>query len=412
MPSLTIRIDAVEILKYTEGGWIMLNEDSLTLSKSLTVLFAVGAAIAVANLYYNQPILGLLGKTFGKTTAQSGLLSTLTQTGYALGLLFIAPLGDMVPRKPLLILLSFISAVILLFMAFAPSMAVLYILSLLLGIVTVIPQILVPTAADLAADHQRGKVIGTVMGGLLLGVLAARTISGFIAAISSWRTVFFVAALAMLVLAIIFLRYLRALPRKQSLRYSELYRSMFLLWRAHSILRQASLIGAMLFGAFSVLWTVLSFRLTAPPYHVGSAVVGLFGLVGMAGAIGAPITGRISDIRGPRFMIAVGILTVLASYIILLFFSNQLLWLIVGIIALDFGTQAGQISNQARIYALNSSARSRLTSIYMVIYFFGGALGSGLGSLFYGIDGFTGACIVALVLVITAYIIHVWPTRA
>lgn len=411
MPSLTIRIDAVEILKYTEGGWIMLNEDSLTLSKSLTVLFAVGAAIAVANLYYNQPILGLLGKTFGKTTAQSGLLSTLTQTGYALGLLFIAPLGDMVPRKPLLILLSFISAVILLFMAFAPSMAVLYILSLLLGIVTVIPQILVPTAADLAADHQRGKVIGTVMGGLLLGVLAARTISGFIAAISSWRTVFFVAAFAMLVLAIVFLRYLRALPRKQSLRYSELYRSMFLLWRAHSILRQASLIGAMLFGAFSVLWTVLSFRLTAPPYHVGSAVVGLFGLVGMAGAIGAPITGRISDIRGPRFMIAVGILTVLASYIILLFFSNQLLWLIVGIIALDFGTQAGQISNQARIYALNSSARSRLTSIYMVIYFFGGALGSGLGSLFYGIDGFTGACIVALVLVITAYIIHVWPTR-
>lgn len=376
------------------------------LTRALIFLLAFGAAVAVANLYYCQPLLVLMAKTFHEHVAQMGLIPTLTQAGYAVGLLLLTPLGDVLPKRGLIVSLCLLCAAGLVAIAFSQSPTQLAVFSLLVGVMTIVPQIIVPLAADLAPEEKRGQIVGTVMGGLLLGVLAARTVSGSVGEVLGWRAMYDIAAVMMVALAMLMWWRLPKLHAHHTLAYGALLTSLWTLWREQPLLRQSSVIGGALFGAFSVLWTVLAFRLAASPYHFGSAVVGLFGLVGIAGALGAPFTGRIADRRGPYFMVGVGIAITLASYLTLLLGDGILPLLILGILALDFGIQSSQISNQARIYALVPHARSRVNSVYMVVYFIGGACGSALGSVSYEGFGWLGSCVAGIAFIAVAIIIH------
>lgn len=376
------------------------------LTTRLTWTLAAASAISVANLYYNQPLLAIMARAFRESPAHMGMVATLTQVGYAVGLLAFTPLGDIVSKRLLIIILCLLVSAGLVGMASAPNLDVLEGFSFAVGLFTVVPQVLVPLAADLAPPERRGRVIGTVMGGLLFGVLAARIVSGAIGAWLGWRTVFFGASGTMILLAVAMRFTLPAVKSSHNKTYWQLLQFVFKLVREQPLLRQSSAIGAMMFGAFSVLWTVLAFRLSASPYHFDSAVVGLFGLVGIAGVFGAPIIGVIADKRGPYFMIGVGISIVFSAFVIMAVWSSILIALIAGVFLLDFGIQAAQISNQARIYGLVANARSSLNSVYMVSYFVGGALGSALGSLAYDVGGFAAACATALGFVAVAFLAH------
>lgn len=376
------------------------------LPRTLIVLLAIGSAVAVANLYYCQPLLELMAGTFHESAAQMGLIPTLTQIGYAVGLLLLTPLGDALPKRGLIVTLSLLCALALLAIAFAQSPFQLGAGSFSVGVITIIPQIILPLAADLAPPEKRGQVVGTVMSGLLLGVLTGRLISGAVGELLGWRAMYGIAALVMVLLGLLMWMLLPKLHAERTLRYSALLASLWELVREQPLLRQSSIIGASLFGAFSVLWTVLAFRLADTPYHFGSAAVGLFGLVGIAGALGAPLTGRIADRRGPYFMVGAGIFLTLAAYLILLSGSAVLALLVCAVLILDFGVQVSQISNQARIYSLVPAASSRLNSVYMVAYFLGGASGSALGSAAYGAWGWSGSCLAALGFALVALVAH------
>ncbi len=395
----------MDINQYTHPA-ITAEENSPRLTRTLTILLAIGSAVAVANLYYCQPLLVLMGKTFHETSTQIGFVPTLTQLGYAAGLLLLTPLGDIWPKRMLIVTLSILTAIALVAVAVAPTTIWVEIASFFVGMITIVPQIIIPLAVDLADEETRGQVVGTVMGGLLLGVLAARTVSGAIGQLFGWRAVYVIAAILMIGLAVTMRLTLPHLIPKNKLSYGGLLISLINLVREQPLLRQSSAIGGAMFGAFSVLWTVLAFRLAQSPYDFGSAIVGLFGLVGIAGALIAPIAGRIADRRGPTFMIGIGIAITFLSYVIMVLGDRILLLLILGVILLDFGVQATQISNQARIYSLVPAARSRINSVYMVAYFLGGSLGSFLATLTYGAWQWIGACGTAFAFVFMAFIAH------
>jgi len=385
-----------------------------TMTRGMVLLFAISSAISVANLYYNQPLLAEIGRSFGQSASSMGLIPTLTQLGYAAGLLLITPLGDVLPRRPLVVALSVLTAAASAATALSSALSALIIASFLLGGFTVVPQILIPLAADLAEDERRGQVVGTVMSGVLIGILAARIVSGVVAGAEGWRAVFWLGAGLMLVLAIAMRLLLPDIRPHAHAPYGRVLLSLVQLVREQPLLRQSAVIGAMAFGAFSVLWSVLSFLLSAAPYHYGSAIIGLFGLVGIAGASAAPFAGRMADRRGPYVMVGIGMLATGAAFVVLMQGADVLATLILGILVLDFGVQSTQISNQARIYSLGAHARSRINSVYMVSYFLGGALGSSAGAVAYDHGGFKLSCAVALVLVAIGLIAHVArrPTKS
>ncbi|MFC0329870.1 MFS transporter [Paenibacillus sepulcri] len=360
------------------------------LTKGLILLMSAASGMAVANLYYNQPLLADIGRTFHVSSDAAGLISMFTQIGYALGLFLFVPLGDIRERRGLITALLAAVTVSLLGVCTAQSLTWIYIASLAVGITTVVPQILIPLSAQMASPQERGKVIGTVMSGLLLGILLARTVAGLIGGAWGWRTMYAIAAALMLGLLIV----LRAkLPRSQpgmTASYTELIKSIGGLIRQFSTLREAALIGAAMFGGFSVFWTSLAFFLEGGTYGYSSQVAGLFGLVGVVGASGAPVVGRLSDRFQPKVLAGLLIAVTFVSYLFFGFAGTSLWGLIVGIILLDLGVQGTQISNQARVYALDPAARSRLNTVLMVSTFIGGAIGSTLGSYAWHNWGWTG----------------------
>jgi predicted MFS family arabinose efflux permease len=280
--------------------------------------------------------------------------------------------------------------------------------SLLVGVTTVAPQLIIPLAASMAAPYERGRVVGMVMSGVLIGILLARTVSGIIAAHLGWRAVYWIAAGIMLMLAVL-MRFTLPLDRPRSaMSYKELLRSLVPLLREEPVLRETSFFGAMSFGAFSVFWVTLGFFLETPPYHYGSAVVGTFGLVGVVGATAATFAGRLADRIDARRVIGVTMLITLISFV-LMGLTGQWLWgLVLGVILLDLGVQGTQVSNQARIYSLNPAARNRLNTIYMVTYFIGGSLGSYLGVLGWSIAKWWGVCGVAALMMLVALSFYVF----
>lgn len=386
--------------------------ESDPLPSSLLLLLAAAAGIMVANIYYNQPMLGLLAREFGVDGAAVAVVPVLTQVGYALGLLLLSPLGDRFERKRLILLTAGALACALVATTAAPSLAVMASASLLVGLLATVTQQVVPLAAQLAPEARRGRAVGTVMMGLLLGILLARTVSGFIAGLAGWRASFAFATLLTLGMIVLLAWRLPVVPAGIRLSYPRLLRSLLDLFLAHGVLRRGALIQALLFGAFSAFWSVLALKLEAPPLHLGSSVAGLFGIIGAAGAMMAPLAGRLADRRGPGVLVVLGALAVGLAFVPMLLWQDSLVALAVGVLVMDVGAQASMVSNQTRIYALDAAARSRLNTVYMTLMFAGGALGSALGARAWASWGWSGICALGLVMGLAAAGVELMALRS
>ncbi|MFL9889039.1 MFS transporter [Paraburkholderia agricolaris] len=361
--------------------------------RGLLLLLATIAGVAVANIYYNQPLLGNLRQSFPNSASWVGAVPAVTQLGYAAGMLLLAPLGDRFDRRRLILLQIAGICVALVLAATAPTLSVLIIASLAIGVLATIAQQAVPFAAELAPASGRGHAVGTVMSGLLLGILLARTAAGLIAEYFGWRAVFGASVVALLALAVVIILRLPKSKPTSTLPYGKLMVSMWHLIVEHRALREASLTGAAMFAAFSIFWSVLALLLAGAPFHLGPQAAGLFGIVGAAGAMAAPLAGKFSDRRGPRTIITVSIVLVAISFVVFALSAKSIVGLVIGVIVLDIGVQAAQISNQSRIYALRPEARSRVNTVYMVAYFIGGAVGSGVGAVVWPTFGWVGVSV-------------------
>ncbi|HEY7915336.1 MAG TPA: MFS transporter [Acidimicrobiales bacterium] len=362
----------------------------------MVALFAVSCGIAAANLYYAQPLLPQISRDLHVGSGRAALVITAAQIGYGIGLALIVPLGDILVRRRLVPGILLVAAAALFAASVAPDITVLIVAVTIAGLCSVAAQILVPFAASLADDRERGRVVGAVMSGLLLGILLARTFSGLIAQAAGWRTVYVVAGGVVLVLSALLNRRLPGEDRRPSMVYSELLGSVVHLMRTEPLLRLRSAIGGLAFATFNVIWTSLAFLLVGSPYHYGEAVIGLFGLLGAAGALAASFSGRLAD-RGLERWVTGGSLVIIAGSIGLLAVGAHQLWaLIAGIVLGDLGIQAVHIQNQQLIFGIDPSARSRLNTGYMVTYFIGGAVGSATTGLAYAADGWPGVIVLGV----------------
>ncbi len=356
------------------------------LAPQLILLLAAGAGFAVATLYYSQPILGILGADIGASDRAIGLVPTLTQLGYALGILLLAPLGDRHDRRRIILIKAGLLIAALLLAGGAPSIAWLLAASLAIGLTATLAQDIVPAAATLAPLAQRGRVVGTVMTGLLMGILLSRVVSGLIAEHFGWRAIFIAAALS---IALIGLAAWRGLPKfapTTDLTYAALLGSLRTLWQHHAALRHAALAQGLLAVGFSAFWSTLAVMLHAAPFHLGSAVAGSFGLAGAAGALAAPFAGHLADRRGPELVTRLGSGLSALSFAMLslapLLSPHAQLWLLgLGAIGFDLGVQASLIAHQTIVYSIEPGARSRLNAVLFVGMFIGMASGAALGSL-------------------------------
>jgi predicted MFS family arabinose efflux permease len=368
------------------------------LTRGMTLVFAVACGVSVANLYYAQPILDTVAKSFGASSGMSGLIVTFSQIGYAAGLALLVPLGDLLARRRLLPVLLALTAAALVVSASAPGIGVLVAAALLVGTGSVAAQLLIPMAASLADDERRGQTVGTVMSGLLLGILLARTVSGTVAGLAGWRVVYVMAAVLTLLMAATLWFVLPPERQRERVRYRTLLATTVGLFATERVLRRRAGFGALGFAAFSVLWTTIAFLLAGPPYHYGDAVIGLFGLVGAAGALCANFAGRWADRELGRITTLVFALCVGLSFLPLWYGRHNLAMLIVGILVLDVGVQGLQVTNQSMIYRLAPQAHSRVNSAYMVCYFAGGAIGSAVASSVYASSHWTGVCLLGAVI--------------
>jgi predicted MFS family arabinose efflux permease len=341
-------------------------------------LMALCCALAVSPIYYHQPLLPQIASTFAVPSARGSLIATLTQLGYAMGLLLFVPLADGVQPRTLASRAIIANAVTLIACAAAPSFFALALCSFLVGMTSISAQIIIPAVSGTATPATRGRVVGSLLGGLSSGVLLARTLSGIVGALWGWRSIFVIASA--IDLALLFV--IRELPLSNALgaiRYRALMHSLAGLVREERLLRVSAAMGFLVFAAFSALWATLAVLLARPPYQYGPASVGAFGLIGLVGLSVSPQLGTIVDRIGARRVAFAGALAVAIAFAFIAAGGRSLAWLIVGMVLLDLGNRASFIANQARIYALRPEARSRLNTVFMVSYFLGGAFGAALG---------------------------------
>jgi len=342
---------------------------------------AAACGLAVATLYYNQPMLPLMGASFGRQGGDLGSVAMLTQVGYAAGLLLFGPLGDSCDRRRLILALLAVNAASLLASATAPSFPWLLGASMAIGLTAVTAQVIIPALSGLVPPDQRGKTVGTLISGLVAGQLLARTASGIIGQYAGWRVMFVIAAVLDMVLVILVRRALPSVPPESRLSYVRLLGSMRRLICDQPLLREASASGFLMFGALSALWGSLAFLLSQPPYGLGSAVAGMFGLVGLAGMSASPTIGRLTDGFGGRPVATVGAALIVAAFAVIALAPVHLAAVATGVLLLDLGSRAGLIANQSRLQGLGSEARSRVNTVFMTSYFAGGAVGSAAGAV-------------------------------
>lgn len=362
------------------------------IGRRLTLVLAAAAGLTAANLYYAQPLLHTIAVDLGATEGTTGLVVTASQVGYALGLAFVVPIGDLVDRRRLTTWLLGGAAVVLAGASVAPGLWVLVGLVGMVGLASCTAQVLVPLGAGLADDGDRGRVVSTIMTGLLLGILLARTASGLLGGLTSWRVVYAVAAVVAVLLGAVLRRELPADPPRAGVGYGELLRSVVRLLREQRELRRSALLGALVFATFSVFWTTVAFHLGEAPFDYGDGAIGLLGLVGAAGALAALAVGRLAD-RGLGLPTRLGSAVLVAGSFALLWTGrHSIAAIVVGVLVLDVGVQGVQVLNQTVIYELVPEARSRITSAYMTCYFAGGALGSAVGAAAYDAGGWARVC--------------------
>ena len=366
------------------------------LSPALIVLMSIATGLAVASNYYAQPLLDTIATAFSLSVNQAGFIVTTAQLGYAAGLLLLVPLGDMFERRGLIVFMTLLAAGGMLITATSQSLWMMIMGTALTGLFSVVAQILVPFAATLAAPEKRGKVVGTIMSGLLLGILLARTVAGLLASLGGWRTVYWVASVLMALMALTLWRGLPQVKQESHLNYPQLLTSIFSLFIKNSLLRTRALLGCLTFANFSILWTSMAFLLASPPFNYSEGVIGLFGLAGAAGALGARPAGGLVDKGKGHHTTTIGLL--LLSWIAIAFGQLSAIALIVGILVLDLTVQGVHITNQSLIYRMMPEARNRLTAGYMTSYFIGGASGSLVSSWLYSHYGWPGVVTAGAVL--------------
>lgn len=353
---------------------------------------AASVGVIVANVYYAQPLLSDIARTFGLTVTGAGAMAMLIQVGTALGQFSFVPLGDILERRRLAVLLVCCAAVALATIGLAQNRATLMAGAFVLGLTAACVHVIIPFAAHLAPEESRGRVLGRVFSGLLLGILLARTFSGMIGSALGWRAVFGIACGLMICCALLIRLGLPASKPTSTLSWPDLIRSVVPMWRELSAWRDACLTSMLMFSTFSAFWTTLIFFLESPTYHLGSRAAGLFGLVGAAGALCAPLVGHFADRYGARRNVLLSLFINVGAWIVMAVWGTHLAGLVVGVLALDVAAQAVHVSNQTRIYALVPGARSRLNMVYMTLYFIGGSLGSYLASACWYKFGWMGVC--------------------
>ncbi len=381
------------------------------LTPQLLFIMALTTGLVVANNYYNQPLLGLMANYYHVSELEISSVSMLTQIGYAFGLFLIVPLGDKFKRKKL-VLIDFVFIILaLLAAAFAQNPLQLKIASFCIGLTCVVPQVMVPMAAQLATEEKRGAAIGAVMTGMFIGILGSRTISGFVGAHLGWQAMFLIAAVLMVILFFVLVKFLPEIYPEFKGTYASLIKSIVEQFRTQPKLRLAAFRGALDFASFSIFWTTLVFLLENEPFNMGSDVAGAMGLVGIAGALIASFVGKLSDKMDKNKLIFYGIFILLISWIIIGFSSENLIGLIIGAFILDLGVQSVHITNQTIIFEGNPVARNRINTVYMVFYFTGGALGTFVGGYIWYYFKWTGISGAGIYLTILLLIVHFIGSR-
>ncbi|MET7895774.1 MFS transporter [Streptomyces mirabilis] len=363
--------------------------DRHRMSRGLTLLFAIAGGTAVANLYWAQPLLDFIARDLHASTALAGWLVTATQIGYAAGALLLVPLGDVLDRRRLIPGMMLCSALTLIGCALAPSIGALLVAITLLGLTTVSGQLLTPLAGDLADDTNRGQVVGTVVSGLLIGILTSRTISGLIANAAGWRAIYFVAAAVSVAFALLLRRAIPPLAPKAHVPYPQLLLSVWQVIRRERAVRWTLFLGATAFGVFTMFWTALTFLLSAEPFSYSVSVIGLFGLIGLAGALAAQRAGRLHDRDRSMPATGWGWAAIVVSFVVAAFADRSVAGIIVTIALLDIAVQGVNILNQTRLFAVVPQARSRLNTAFVTCNFIGGAVGSAAASVLWSAGGWT-----------------------
>lgn len=369
------------------------NASPRALSRSVILLFAVACGLSVANIYYAQPLLDAMARDFAISPASIGIVVTVTQIGYALGLLFIVPLGDLLDRRRLIVMQAAASAVALLVVGFAPTGVVLLAGMVAVGLLAVAVQVLVAFAASLAAPAERGRIVGTVTSGVVLGILLARFVAGLLADLGGWRSVYLASAVMTLLMAILLFR---VLPHHRTghaaTSYPQLLHSTVMLFIEEPVLRVRAVIAMLIFATFSVLWTSMVLPLSAPPFSLSHTEIGLFGLAGVAGALTAGRAGHLADRGWGQWTTGICLALMLAAWIPIAFTGVSLWALVIGVIMLDLAIQAVHVTNQSMILAVRPAAGSRLIGGYMVFYSIGSASGSIASTMTYAWAGWLGVC--------------------
>ncbi|SFF16996.1 Predicted arabinose efflux permease, MFS family [Paenibacillus catalpae] len=383
------------------------------LSRNVALLFAIACGMAVANIYYAQPLLDAISNEFGITHSSVGIVITITQICYALGLLLLVPLGDLLNRRWLIAGQMLISVLALIVVGTAPVSMVLFIGIAVVGLLAVVTQTLVAFAATLAAPAERGRAVGVVTSGIVIGILLARTFAGVLTDLAGWRSVYLVSAGLTLIMACVLFR---VLPhddhKRESLSYLQLLRSLLTLFAQERILLIRGALALMIFAAFSILWTSLVLPLSTPPISLSHTAIGAFGLAGVAGALAAARAGRLADRGLGQKTTGLALILLLISWLPISYTHHSLLALIVGIVLLDLAVQAVHVTNQSMILTLRPEARSRLTAGYMIFYSIGSATGSIASTSIYVYSGWNGVCLLGAIVSALALLFWALTHRA
>jgi predicted MFS family arabinose efflux permease len=384
----------------------------MNLSKKNVLFMAAATGLIVANLYYCQPLIILIAKEFNIPNADAGTITYLTQAGYAIGLFLMVPLGDKIERKSQIMYTTFASVIALIIAATAQSYFVLEIASLLIGITSIVPQLILPLAASLSAPEERGKVVGTIMSGLLVGILLSRTLSGFIGDVLGWRAMFWIASGLCLVLFFIIKKQFPYNKPVFNGSYKQLIGSLFTLIKEQPLLREATLINVFSFAQFGAFWTTMVLLLSEEPFNFTSTTIGLFGIIGASGALAAPLVGKLSDKGSSRIAVGYGLMLIAFSFMIFYFSGLSVIGIVFGIIFIDIGLQGVHISNQTRVYSILPDARNRMNTVFMSFSFLGTAAGSAFGLFLWRFGGWHAVTLGCLVLSVLAFSVYAYTYKS
>lgn len=375
-----------------------------TVSSSLLLLFAIASGLSVANIYYAQPLLDQIALDFKVSAGSVGLVITLTQIGYGLGLLFVVPLGDMFNRRSLIVVLLTLSILALTVVTIATDFYVFLGAMVFVGLLAVVVQIVVAFAASLSSPEMAGRAVGMVTSGIVIGILLARTVAGFLHDLGGWRAVYLFSTMATLSVGILLFKFLPSHPMLSQTHYFGLIKSTLLLFVQEPLLRKRAIFAALIFASFSVLWSSLVLPLSAPPHSLSHSTIGLLGLAGVAGAFAAVKAGEFADRGYQQWTTGVSLTLLFLSWGLIGFLATSMVALVLGIVILDFAVQAVHVTNQSMIFPLRPGSQSRIVACYMIFYSIGSGLGAIGATAMYAWKGWNGVCLLGASISLLALI--------